>query len=412
MSSKLQKLISSIIIDSEQKIGPNSRAFVNSLRDIEGMRGLEKIKEKVAKHLTHARKQVERGKPCGFHNIIITGGPGRGKTQLAMHIGRAFVTMGFFKDLPNQDAADVTFQMNMKEYIRVMRVFRKNAAPTPPKGVKSPSRIVMKRRNRITTCLSNACIQNAIFNGVQGLENDSKQVITDVLNGKYDDTDDIPCMEIQSIENIVMETSNPPRVGKCIVYSKGDLVASYTGQTAPKTNRALKVCRGGVFILDEAYSLLNVTSEKEDRVCTFGLEALNTLNQYMSEHQSEQIVILCGYKDLIKSLYNVQRGLIRRFNWFYDIGDYSTSELVDIFFQKIPSHLESSIEKQELVKVFKEYKFDNQAGDMENLALQSEVMFDNDENDPKTLTLRHVREALSESHKKDEEEVSLLSIYL
>lgn len=397
----LLKLIASIVVNPEQQIGPNSLAFVESLKDIESMRGLQGIKENIAKHLRHAMRQVERGAPSGFHNIIITGGPGRGKTQLAMKIGRAFVSMGFFKNIPDADT-EITCKVDLRQYIRVMRLLRRNALQNEKK--KSTLRVDMKRGNRISVCLTNACIQNAIFDGIQGLAADSKKVITDILNGKYDkNEEDLPSMELKSIENAVMDTQEPPPIsGKCQVYSKGDIVASYVGQTAPKTTRALKACYGGVFILDEAYSLLNVSNGNDDKVCSFGLEALNTLNQYMSEHQGQQLVILCGYKDLIESLSNVQRGLFRRFTWFYDIKDYSTSELVDIFLQKIPRHLDSCIEKKDLHSIFEKYKFANQAGDMENLVLQSEVEFDNDDSNPKNLKVGHVRKALT-SHKTKEE---------
>lgn len=81
---------------------------------------------------------------------------------------------------------------------------------------------------------------------------------------------------------------------------------------SPNPLKALESCNGGAFILDEAYSLLNIS----DTACTFGLKALNAINQYSLGHPLNQKVIFCGYRDMIKGLYENQRGLYCRFNWY------------------------------------------------------------------------------------------------
>jgi hypothetical protein len=76
---------------------------------------------------------------------------------------------------------------------------------------------------------------------------------------------------------------------KVRIVQRADLVAEYVGQTAPKTRKVLDECLYGVLIIDEAYSLYN--GERD----TFGEECITVINQYMSEHAGEIIIILIGY---------------------------------------------------------------------------------------------------------------------
>ena len=63
-----------------------------------------------------------------------------------------------------------------------------------------------------------------------------------------------------------------------IEIKRDDLVGKYLGQTAPKTRELLEKGMGGVIFLDEAYSLGN-----EDRRDSFSKEAIDMINQYLSE---------------------------------------------------------------------------------------------------------------------------------
>jgi hypothetical protein len=115
---------------------------------------------------------------------------------------------------------------------------------------------------------------------------------------------------------------------KFIVASREDLIAEYLGQTAPKTKKVLESALGGVLFIDEAYSLCCLDNGSKDK---YGEECLTTINEFMSLHSDEIIIIFAGYKDkLLNSIFKVQPGLQRRCTWFFEIQDYTVSGLVKI----------------------------------------------------------------------------------
>jgi hypothetical protein len=119
--------------------------------------------------------------------------------------------------------------------------------------------------------------------------------------------------------------SNGPKTRWKLV-SRVDFVAEYTGQTAIKTRNLIESMFGGVIIVDEAYSLINGPND------SYGAEALHVINQYMTEKSKEVIFIFNTYKDrLEKTLFTVNPGLCRRFQWSITIDCYSALELAQIF---------------------------------------------------------------------------------
>jgi len=114
------------------------------------------------------------------------------------------------------------------------------------------------------------------------------------------------------------------------VVSRQDFVAEYLGQTAPKTKALLYANLGKVLFIDEAYSLYN--GERDQ----FGMEALTTLNLFMSENPNGIAVIFAGYKDLMKyGVFRVQPGLPRRCMWHFECVGYDGEQLSDIFYRQV-----------------------------------------------------------------------------
>ena len=114
------------------------------------------------------------------------------------------------------------------------------------------------------------------------------------------------------------------------VVSRQDFVAEYVGQTATKTKALLYANLGKVLFIDEAYSLIN--GERDP----FGMEALTTLNLFMSEHPDGIAIILAGYKDLMKNgIFRTQPGLPRRCMWHFECDGYDGEQLSDIFFRQV-----------------------------------------------------------------------------
>lgn len=181
-----------------------------------------------------------------------------------------------------------------------------------------------------------------------------------------------------------------------VEIKRTDLVAKYLGQTSHQTKNTLDKALGGVLFLDEAYSLGN--EEKRD---SFAKEAIDMLNQYLSEKKNQFMFIIAGYKDdLDKCFFAYNKGLRRRFSHHFEINNYNYNELADIFKYKINSYnyiLDPSIDIYQLFK--NNYnKFPYFGGDIEKLFNyikyeQSLRTFKENINN-KTITINDINESL------------------
>lgn len=114
---------------------------------------------------------------------------------------------------------------------------------------------------------------------------------------------------------------------KVVKADRVDLIGEYLGHTAVKTKKVLESAKGGILLIDEAYSL-----GSEDNRDSFAKECVDTINQYLSEHVDEFICILAGYEEQIENYFFKQNpGLKRRFQWKFNIPNYSPPELCEIF---------------------------------------------------------------------------------
>jgi hypothetical protein len=114
---------------------------------------------------------------------------------------------------------------------------------------------------------------------------------------------------------------------KVVVARRSDLVAGFLGQTAIKTQEVIDSAKGGVLLIDEAYSLGN--EEKKD---SFAKECIDTINQNLTEGKADFICIIAGYKeDLEKSFFGFNSGLERRFPYRLTIEDYTPEDLCKIY---------------------------------------------------------------------------------
>ena len=114
---------------------------------------------------------------------------------------------------------------------------------------------------------------------------------------------------------------------------RSDLVGGYLGQTAIKTQKVLDECKGGILVIDEAYSL-----GSPDGRDSYSKECIDTLTSFLSE-SPDTIVFIMGYHDdLEKSLFAMNKGLERRFSYRFTVKKYSPAELRQILFKIIREH--------------------------------------------------------------------------
>ena len=113
--------------------------------------------------------------------------------------------------------------------------------------------------------------------------------------------------------------------GQLVEVDRSGLVAGYVGQTALKTQEAIKSALGGVLFIDEAYSL---SSGGEN---DFGREAIETILKAMEDHRDDLIVIVAGYTEPMNGFLDSNPGLASRFNKYFFFEDYNGDQLLEIF---------------------------------------------------------------------------------
>ncbi|MGV9300324.1 AAA family ATPase [Amycolatopsis sp. NPDC003676] len=113
--------------------------------------------------------------------------------------------------------------------------------------------------------------------------------------------------------------------GHLVEVGRGDLVAEFTGQTAPKTREVCERAAGGVLFIDEAYNL--VRDDNDD----YGKEAVTELLVQMENHREDLVVFVAGYPKQMDEFLESNPGLRSRFSGRIEFPDYSNDELAGIF---------------------------------------------------------------------------------
>jgi len=201
------------------------------------------------------------------------------------------------------------------------------------------------------------------------------------------------------------------------IVRRSDLIGQYVGSTAIKTQKVIDEAAGGVLFIDEVYSL--GSGGNSDRTDSFAKEAIDTLNQNLSENGDKFICIIAGYPDEIERCFFAQNeGLKRRFPFKYSIDKYSAKELTHIFDFKVHEikwSFDDSIKLDEVEKFIEKNKksFEHFGGDIENLLLNIKIkhsnrVFGKNPNIRKKINMDDIRNAFEEFQRVRKEKVKEL----
>lgn len=177
------------------------------------------------------------------------------------------------------------------------------------------------------------------------------------------------------------------------VVSRTDFVSGYLGQSALKTKKLLLDNLGKVLFIDEAYSLLN------DHVDPYGMEALTTLNLFMSENPDKIVCIFAGYKNLLQNgVFKHQPGLVRRCMWQFECEGYTPSELFKIFKLQVARHGKKLTDPPKTLELMTSNSevFSAYAGDTEKLYFFAQLeatrdKFSSSASSPHEITPKHIQ---------------------
>ena len=192
-----------------------------------------------------------------------------------------------------------------------------------------------------------------------------------------------------------------------VVVKRSDLIGKYVGHSEAQTRELLESARGGVFLLDEAYSLGN-----GDRTDSFSKAIVDLINQFLSENKRDLICIIAGYKkELEENFFGLNPGLSRRFPWRFSLEGYSSEELARMFERKVQfEEWNLSAKQEDIVDFFEKNMelFPAFGGDVEVLftfckTTHSRRVFGSEESKKRKLTFEDIEMASKKMKNKNQE---------
>ncbi len=121
--------------------------------------------------------------------------------------------------------------------------------------------------------------------------------------------------------------------GHVVVCDRGTFIGTLWGDEERSTRQVIDMARGGVLMIDEAY-LLNSANQNDPGRMVIQL----LMNILADESQRDIAVVLCGYREPMQKLMDLNPGLQSRFPNKFEFQDFTIDELLVITRQRIKEY--------------------------------------------------------------------------
>ena len=121
--------------------------------------------------------------------------------------------------------------------------------------------------------------------------------------------------------------------GHVVVCDRGTFIGTLWGDEERSMRQVLDMAKGGVLMIDEAY-LLNGKHENDPGKLVIQL----LMNILADESQRDIAIVLCGYKNQMEKLLDMNPGLQSRFPNKFEFQDFSIDELLDITQRRVKDY--------------------------------------------------------------------------
>lgn len=359
------------------------KLLIYSLNELNNLIGMNKIKKKLALQI----QTILNNQNTFMLNTVIYGGPGVGKSVLGIIMAKIWLSIGYLKmNKVEETSENGKVIMLLREYEKTINSRRETTLvawiflsitllavfwPTMNSlynTYKTPMIYVIGIIIVISVFLIGFYYTRKLLNN----DNITNNIVNDI-----------------TFEDDIIE-KKIPLTGIIINVSRNDFVSKYAGQTVAKTYNLLNNNRGKLIFIDEAYSL--VSSEND----IYGMEALTTINGFMSTYPEEIVIVMAGYKEKMSKLFKYQEGLKRRFMWYFECPKYSDYEIGRIFIYQLEKYGIKYNNKTEIINYIAKNKsiFKYYGGDTEKLVNYSLLYLN--KNGIDVLNIKHISKGLKQ----------------